>query len=522
MLIGDILSMNADRFSDKIALITEEGAITYRQLENTANRIANVLIGLRIRKGQRVALIEKTSAACIEIASAIVKTGAILVNINNLLGPREFTKVLNDCDPTILIFGKGYEDLVRGIREALPGIRHYLCLGYSDWAPDLNSEMKTASIDRPSVVISEEEIFTLLYTAGTTGEPKAAIYTHSAFWRNLLVTVIDTYKQTYKDIWLGPVPMYHIGGYGTLMRALLMSNTFILKGKFDPSDYLNTIEKEKVTILYAYPTMINAMIQSPEANRCDFSSLQLVIYGGSPIPEATLEKAYEIFQCDFVQRYGATECCGSAILILSPEHHRMALSGTKLNKRKLQSAGKPCLGAKIKLLDENNKVVKVPGKTGALVVHLEASMQGYWRAPDETAKVLQDGWLRLGDIAKFDEDGFFYLIDREKDMIVSGARNIYPREVEEVLYSHPAIKEASVIGIPDDYWGEAVKAVVVLKPGIKITEEGLINYCKQHLASYKKPKSVDFVDSLPKNPGGKIIKKELRQKYWKSRDRYIH
>jgi acyl-CoA synthetase (AMP-forming)/AMP-acid ligase II len=207
---------------------------------------------------------------------------------------------------------------------------------------------------------------------------------------------------------------------------------------------------------------------------------------------------------------------------LSPEQHRQALLGTKSDKKKLKSAGKPCLGSRVKLLDEKNRTVKVPGKAGSLVAHLEAPMKGYWRAPDETAKILNDGWLRLGDIAKFDEDGFFYLIDREKDIIVSGARNIYPREVEEVLYSHPAIKEVSVIGVPDDYWGEAVKAVVVLKPGIKIPEEELINYCKQRLASYKKPKSVDFVDSLPKNHGGKILKKELRKKYWNNRDRYIN
>ena len=295
-----------------------------------------------------------------------------------------------------------------------------------------------------------------------------------------------------------------------------------MKEKFDPSNYLATIEDEKITILYAHPTMINAMIQSPGANEYDTSSLRLVIYDGSPIPEATLEKAYKIFQCDFLQRYGATECCGSAILILSPEQHRQALSGAKLDKKKLQSVGKPCLGSRVKLLDENDRDVKVPGKTGILVAQLEAPMKGYWRAADETARILKDGWLRLGDIAKFDENGFFYLVDRENDAIVSGARNIYPREVEKVLYSHPAIEEASVIGVPDDYWGEAVKAVVVLKPGIKIPEEELINYCRQRLASYKKPKSVDFVNFLPKNPGGKILKKDLRKKYWKNRNRYIN
>jgi long-chain acyl-CoA synthetase len=522
MLIGDILTMNSYRFPEKIALITEEGSIKYNRLGERANQIANVLIGLGIRKGDRVAIIEKTSVALIEATIGIVKTGAILVVVNNLLGQKEFTKVLNDCDPTILIFGCEYENLVRAVIKNFRGIRHCLSLGHSDWCLGLKSLMKLESSDRPMVDVSEEDIFIILYTAGTTGEPKGAMYTHRAFWVNLLATIIDTYKQTYNDIWLGPVPMYHVGGFATLMRVLLMSNTFVLKSKFDAMDYINTLQKEKITILYAYPTMINAMINSQGVDKYDFSSLRLIVYGGSPIPQAILEKAYKIFQCDFLQRYGATECCGSGILILSPEDHKKALIEGKLDSKKLESAGKPCLGSKVKLLDEENREIKVPGKEGALVAKLDAPMTGYWKAPDETAKVLKNGWLRLGDVAKFDEDGFFYLVDREKDMIVSGARNIFPREVEEILYSHPAVKEASVIGVPDDYWGEAVKAIVVLKPGVKVSEEEIIEYCKQNLASYKKPKSVDFVNSLPKNAGGKIIKKELRQKYWKGQGRYVH
>lgn len=519
MLIGDILSRNAERFPNKIAMITEEGNITFRQLEETSNRIAHILIRLGVKIGERIAIVEKTSSLCIEAAFGVIKSGATLVGINNLLGSTEMEKILRNCDPVILIFGKEYEELIRGFRERLKGIRHYYCIGDSDWALNLNQEIESAAVDVPIIDISEEEIFTIIYTAGTTGDPKGAMYTHSAFWRNLLLVVIDNYKQTYNDIWIGPVPMYHIGGFGTLMRVFLLSNTFVLKNKFDPTDYLITIEKEKVTILYAYPTMINAMIQCSEAKKRDLSSLRLVIYGGSPIPLTTLEKAFEIFKCDFLQRYGATECCGAGILTMSPEDHQMAI---RYDKRKLQSAGRPGLGVKVKLLNENNRIVKMSGETGAIVAYLESPMKGYWRAPDDTAKVLHDGWLRLGDIAKFDEDGFFYIVDREKDMIISGARKIYPREIEEVLYSHPAIKEACIIGAPDDYWGEAVKAVVVLKPRAKATEEELIDYCKQHLASYKKPKSVDFVEDLPKNPGGKILKKEVRQKYWIGQDRYVH
>jgi long-chain acyl-CoA synthetase len=522
MLIGDILSVNANRFPNKIALITENGKITYKQLEERANQIANVLFEIRVKKGQRIGLIDKTSGRCIEAALGIIKTGAILVNISNLLGPKEFKKVLNDCEPEIIVFGKDHEDLVTSVKGDLPGIRHYFSLGKSDWTSDLNAKLESASIDPPQVHISEEEDFMIIYTAGTTGEPRGAVYSHRSFWKNLLTTVIDTYKQSYHDTWIGPVPMYHIGGYGTLMRILLMSNTFILKTSFNPIDYLSTIEKEKVTILYAYPTMINAMVNSPDARKHDLSSLRLVIYAGSTISETTLKKAYKLFKCDFLQRYGATECCGSGILVLPPKEHHKILSGLEEGKTKLQAAGKPCLGVlQIKLLDTNSEEIKEPGKSGVLLVKLDAPMERYWCSPDETAKVLQDGWLRLGDIAKFDDDGFFYIVDREKDVIVSGARNIYPREVEEVLYTHPAIEEACVIGVPDDYWGEAVKALVVLKGERKVTEEELINFCKQHLASYKKPKSIDFLDSLPKNAGGKIAKKELRMKYWKDRDRCV-
>ena len=522
MLIGDIFTMNAYRVPDKAAMISGENSITYRQLEESANRIANFLIGAGIKKSERIAIIEETCIRCIEVTSGIIKTGSILININNLFGTKEFLNTLKNCKPAVVIFGKRYEDLVKKVRDDLPDVRHYFCLGCSDWVPDLNSEIETYSSNIPQVNISEEEIFCIIYTAGTTGEPKAVVYSHSCFWRNLLSTIIDSFKQSYDEIWIGPVPIYHIGGYGTLMRVFLMSNTYILKSKFDPSDYLTAIEKERVTILFAYPTMINAMISRPEVNRCDFSSLQLVIYGGSPIPQIVLEKAYDIFQCDFVQRYGSTECCGSAILILSPKHHRTALSENKSNRKILQSAGKPSLGTKVKLLDKNDEEIKVPEKTGALIAHLDAPMEGYWSSPDKISKGMKDGWLRTGDIAKFDKDGFFYLVDREGDTIVSGARNIFPREVEEILYSHPNIIDACVIGVPDDYWGEAVKAVIVLKDGAITTEEDLIDYCKQYLASYKKPKSVDFVESIPKSPGGKILRRKLRERYWKGYDKYIH
>ncbi|MBI5967853.1 MAG: AMP-binding protein [Deltaproteobacteria bacterium] len=361
----------------------------------------------------------------------------------------------------------------------------------------------------------EDAIFNLLYTAGTTGIPKAAIYSHRRFWENLLSTVIDTPGQGYDEIWLGPVPLYHIGGFATVIRAFLMSNTLILRDFFDPQAYLQILEREKVTILYAYPTMIHALVHHPEATQHDYSVLHLVIFGGSAMPLPTLERALEVFRCDFLQRYGATECCGSGISVLTPEDHRRAIKGDEKARRRLASAGRPTLGTLVKIVDEKGAELTQPGEIGEIVAKLNAPMEGYWRRPEDTKEALRDGWLYTGDIGMRDEDGYLYILDRKKDMIISGARNIYPREIEEILHTHPAILEAAVIGVPDEYWGESVKALVVLREGKSATGEEIIAFCKENLASYKKPRFVEFVPALPKNPGGKIDKRELKRQYGK-------
>jgi acyl-CoA synthetase (AMP-forming)/AMP-acid ligase II len=231
------------------------------------------------------------------------------------------------------------------------------------------------------------------------------------------------------------------------------------------------------------------------------------------MPLSTLEKACEVFQCAFLQRYGATECCGSGISVLSPEDHRRSMAGGEKAKRRLASAGRPTLGTLVEIVDEQGVTLTQPGSRGEIVARLNAPMEGYWQRPEDTRETLQNGWLHTGDVGMKDENGYLYIVDRKKDMIISGARNIYPREIEEILHTHPAILEAAVIGVPDEYWGESVKAVVVLRGGMQTEEEEIIRFCKEHLASYKKPRFVEFVESLPKNPGGKIDKKELKRFY---------
>jgi len=516
MVIGDILTVNALKFPNKVALIMEEERHTYLQMNAESNRIANALISQGIGEENRVAILEKTSARSIQGIFGVAKTGATLVMVNNLLRPRELEFILQDCEPSLLLLGESFIDTVLAIREKLPFIQQFISLGegregvisFQDW-------IAGSSLANPEKKVREDTIFNLLYTAGTTGIPKAAIYSHRRFWENLLSTVIDTPGQGYSEIWLGPVPLYHIGGFATVIRAFLMSNTLILRESFDPQAYLQILEKEKVTILYAYPTMIHALVHHPEAKQHNYSALRLVIFGGSAMPLPTLERAFEIFGCDFLQRYGATECCGSGISVLTPEDHRRAMEGSEKERRRLTSAGRPTLGTLVKIVNEEGIELTQPGSLGEIVAKLDAPMEGYWRRPEDTKEALRDGWLHTGDIGMKDEDGYLYILDRKKDMIISGARNIYPREIEELLHTHPAVLEAAVIGVPDEYWGESVKALVVLREGKSTTEEEIIAFCKENLASYKKPRFVEFVPALPKNPGGKIDKKELKRQYGK-------
>lgn len=512
MTIGEILAVNAANFPGKIALIMGEERLNFREMNAASNRMANALIREGIGEGVRVAVLEKTTPRAIQMIFGVAKSGATLGMVNNLLRPRELEFILQDCEPSYLFVGEGFEDQIFSLRPKLSSLRKLISLGegkkgilsFAEW-------IEGASSAPPDRKVQEGTLFNLLYTAGTTGVPKAALYSHSRFWQNLLSTVIDTPGMGYNDIWLGPVPLYHIGGFATLIRAFLMSNTVILRDSFDPAAFLQTIEKEKVTILYAYPTMIHALVNHPEAKRFDLSSLRLVVYGGSVMPLATLHKAFEVFRCNFLQRYGSTECCGGGISILTPEDHRRAIEGTENDRKILSSAGRPTIGTVIKIVEESGEEITQPNIPGEIVAKLNAPMDGYWKRPDDSTETLKNGWLYTGDIGMKDENNFLYIIDRKKDMIISGARNIYPREIEEVLLSHPAILEAAVIGVPDEYWVESVKAFLVLRPGKKTTEEGIIAFCKENMASYKKPRFVEFVPSLPKNPGGKIDKKELKR-----------
>ena len=512
MTVGEIITPHALHRPNKTAIIERDRRVTYGELEDKAGKFAGWLERQGIEPGERIALLERTSARWVVAALGALKAGAILVPINNLLRPQELSFILSDSEPSTLLCGEDYLGLAEEATRS--GWDSLEIIALPEWDALDSFKPRDAASARAKSLTSSMTPCVFIYTAGTTGVPRAAIYSHHAFWHNLLSAVIDAFCQTYDEVWLGPVPLYHIGGLGALMRALLMSNTFLIKDRFDAEEYVYTIFKENVTILYAYPTMLNAMMGTLSRKSLNLKSLKLVIYGGSPISLELLKQMTRRLGCHFLQRYGSTETAGGAISVLAPQHHRMALEDPRRWGQKLESAGVPALGVTVRLVDESGRVIKEPGQGGEIVARLPCPMMGYWKRDEETREVLKDGWLYTGDIGMFDKEGFLYIVDRKKDVIISGARNIYAREVEKTIEQHPAVQEVAVIGVPDAYWGEAVKALIVLKPGMRATESEIIDFCKQRLASYKKPRSVEFVDSLPKNPGGKVLKRELRERYW--------
>jgi acyl-CoA synthetase (AMP-forming)/AMP-acid ligase II len=319
------------------------------------------------------------------------------------------------------------------------------------------------------------------------------------------------------DCILMVAPLYHMAAGMTSLATILQAGPILLHRDFNPVAILDDMEGGEVTTVLLIPVMLNFLLQMPDIEKRDFSNIRAIVYGASPMPVEVLRKGMEIFQCDFVQGYGQTE--SSAVLsILNAEDH--VLDGTPEQLKRLGSAGREVFGTEVRVVDENGNDVK-PGQIGEVIGRGENVMKGYWKMPEATAEAIRDGWLHTGDLATVDEGGYIYILDRIKDMIISGGENVYSREVEEVLYEHPAIAEAAVIGVPDEQWGETVKAIIVLKEGQEASAEEIIDFSRERLAGFKRPRSVDLVDSLPRNLSGKVLKKILREPYWKDRERQV-
>lgn len=506
--------------SDKIALSFEGRLTSYAELDRHTNQVANALIAAGVKRGEAIAYLGKNSDHYFELVLGAMKAGAIMAPIGWRLAPNEVAYIVDDAEAKLLFVGPECIDCAQAaLGEAThkplliamePG-EHGLQT-YEAWRD-------SQSATDPALPISPQDTALLLYTSGTTGRPKGVMLTHANLLRSrraLSESAMGWNEWQEDEVSLVAMPAAHIGGTGWGLVGLINGAKDLITREFNPMDVLEYIERERIAKMFMVPAALQFVIRTPRAREIDYSSLTHILYGASPMPVALLQECMDVFGCEFVQQYGMTETTGT-IVYLPPQDH-----DPKGNKR-MRSAGLPMPGVEICILDAAGKRLG-PNEVGEIATRSQANMKGYWKKPDATASTIaDDGWLRTGDAGYLDEDGYLYIQDRIKDMICSGAENVYPAEVENAIHGHPDVAEVAVIGVPDDKWGEAVKAIVVPKPGAAHDAESIIVYARERIAHYKAPKSVDFRDSpLPRNPSGKILRRELREPYWAGRERQVN
>jgi acyl-CoA synthetase (AMP-forming)/AMP-acid ligase II len=510
MLIGDMLRRDAKLFSQKVGLIDGGENFTYSELNRRANRLVNALSRLGMKRGDKIAFMGNNCHQFVEYYFALAKGGFVSVPVNARFSSEEASYIVNHSESITLICTEELETTVAKMRKTTPGLRKVISTGQGDdTILSYEKMLDEASDEEPQQEVKPDDVAMIMYTSGATGLPKGVITTQRNIMANTNTMVLET-RIVPEDINILVMPLYHNGGLWPTMSTVYRGGTNILLPHFDLETMLKTIEEKRVTFLNLVPTMLLRMVSHPNLSTYNFESLRLIMYAGAPIPLEQLKKAMRILGPHrFYNSLGCTEASGNLLSFPTTEH---ALEGPMASK--LGSVGKDAIGVEIEIVDEQGNELP-PGKIGEIIGRGDNITQGYWKMPEETAEVFKNGWLHTGDMGFRDEDGYVFIVDRKKDIIISGGENVASREVEEVLYQHPAVQEASVIGVPDEEWGESVKAVVVLKPDFKETvgEADLIEFCKTKLAGYKKPRSIDFIGELPKNAAGKIDKAQLKRFY---------
>lgn len=508
LTLGRSLRLAAERSPDKIAIRCGSESMTHSELNRMGNRLANALGELGLRKGERVGIIMPNSVLYLAAIYAAAKAGLVLVFMNYRFTGREIAYQLRDSQAKALIYGEELAAAVDEARRELPDLQ--TIAAERAGAADLGAlrEMAQAASDaEPAIAISERDIFYLGYTSGTTGFPKGAIVTHrnrSLAYRYWAVE----YGFSGDDHYLQSGPFHHSVQVGFTLAQLSLGGSVTVLPKFDARDALAAMKEQEIDWSFMVPYMYNAILAVPEAERRpeDFAHLRFFISAASPLPTSVKERLLAAFpHVGLHEFYGATEA--GVVTNLRPNDQR----------RKIRCVGKPILDMEVRILDEAGEAV-VPGEVGHLYMRGPTLFDGYYSSPDKTAAAFRGDWCTLGDLARQDEEGYLYIVDRAKDVIKSGGVNIFPAEIEEVLALHPQVFEAVVIGIPDETWGEAVHAIVVPKSGHPASADELIAHCRRNLAGYKVPKSLEFSSELPRNPGGKVLKRVLRDEFWKDRE----
>jgi long-chain acyl-CoA synthetase len=517
--LGDIARYHARERPDAAALVFEGRETAYAAFDRRSNQVANALLAEGVTKGDRIAYVGKNSDHYFELLFGAAKMGAVMTPIGWRLARPEAAYIIGDAEASIVFVGPeviGHAAEVAAILTKPPKVvameagEHGYALyeAWRDAAPDVD----------PGVAIGSEDIAVQLYTSGTTGKPKGAMLSH----RNILGGRQAAAQANMAwnnwgpdDVSLVAMPVAHIGGTGWGIVGLMNGAKGLVAREFDPFKVLDFIEHGRVSKMFMVPAALQIVVRQPRAREVDFSRLKYILYGASPIPLDLLRECMDVFGCGFCQQYGMTETTGT-IVYLPPEDHDPA------GNPRMRAAGLPMPGVEIKVIDEAGASLPA-GAVGEVAIRSVSNMPGYWKLPEATAATIDaEGWLRTGDAGYLDADGYLYIHDRVKDMIISGAENIYPAEVESAIYGHPGVAEVAVIGVPDEKWGEAVKAMVVAKPGHTPTAAEIIAFARTRIAHFKAPKSVDFIEALPRNASGKILRKDLREPYWAGRERRVN
>jgi acyl-CoA synthetase (AMP-forming)/AMP-acid ligase II len=506
LLLSDVPAIAAHHTPDVIAIRFEDRAISYTQLRDRCWRLSNALAKVA-EPGDRVAILAENCPEYVDCYYGVPGASMALTLLNYRLSARELTYIIGNSAPRVLIVEQKYLPVIRQIRAELPSVEQLILIG-EDAEDCINYDafLATGSPQEPVRRPDEGDLCWLLYTSGTTGLPKGAMLSHKNIMAAALNSMVN-WDASVDDVCMFTFPQFHVAGY-VMPLYHLRGYPVILMRSFDPDAVLSKVETFRVTSTAMAPTMIAMLLEDPRTDQYDLSSLRRIGYGASAMPLEVLRRARAKWPgVGFSTGFGMTELSGNVMYMGPLDHERAADQGLEL----LRSVGRQMPLARVRVIDEEGHDAP-PGVSGEIVVKGDQVLMGYWRNPEATQSSFLDGWFRSGDVGRWDEDGYLYIVDRKKDMILTGGENVYPREVEEVLYQHPAVVEAAVVGAPDPKWGEKVVAVISLRAGHEASGAELVAFCRERIASYKKPRHVVFIDTLPKNASGKVLKRELRDR----------